>query len=56
MGATHIRLAVASEDVLEGALRTAWKLRVEKNKKAGRRKPATQKKSSPKKPGPKKRR
>jgi hypothetical protein len=56
MGATHIRLAVASEDVLEGALRTAWKLRVEKNKKAGRRKPATQKKSSPKKPAPKKRR
>ncbi|HEY2457853.1 MAG TPA: MmcQ/YjbR family DNA-binding protein [Candidatus Acidoferrum sp.] len=43
MGATHIRLAVASEDVLEGALRTAWKLRVEKNKKAGRRKPSAQK-------------
>jgi len=34
MGATHIRLAAASEDVLEGALRTAWKLRVEKNAKA----------------------
>src|SRR5215470_17053 len=31
MGMTHIRLAAASEDVLEGALRTAWKLRVEKN-------------------------
>jgi YjbR len=31
MGATHIRLAKASEDVLTGALRTAWKLRVEKN-------------------------
>ena len=31
MGATHIRLAAASQDVLEGALRTAWKLRVEKN-------------------------
>ena len=30
-GATHIRLAEASEDVLAGALRTAWKLRVEKN-------------------------
>src|SRR5262252_11242894 len=29
MGATHIRLAAASEDVLAGALRTAWKLRVE---------------------------
>jgi hypothetical protein len=37
MGATHIRLAVASEDVLEGALRTAWKLRVEKNAKASRK-------------------
>jgi hypothetical protein len=31
MGSTHIRLAKASEDVLTGALRTAWKLRVEKN-------------------------
>jgi len=40
MGATHIRLAPASEDVLAGALRTAWKLRVEKNAKAGSRKPA----------------
>ena len=38
MGATHIRLAAASEDVLEGALRTAWKLRVEKNAKAGKKK------------------
>ena len=34
MGATHIRLAAASEDVLEGALRTAWKLRLEKNAKS----------------------
>jgi hypothetical protein len=33
MGATHIRLAKAKEDVLSGALRTAWKLRVEKNAK-----------------------
>ena len=32
-GATHIRLAASSEDVLEGALRTAWQLRVEKNAK-----------------------
>ena len=31
MGMTHIRLAKASEEVLTGALRTAWKLRVEKN-------------------------
>lgn len=32
-GATHIRLASANEDLLTGALRTAWKLRVEKNRK-----------------------
>jgi hypothetical protein len=31
MGHTHIRLAAANEDVLTGALRTAWKLRFEKN-------------------------
>lgn len=29
-GMTHIRLAAANEDVVAGALRTAWKLRVEK--------------------------
>ena len=33
MGHTHIRLAAANEDVLTGALRTAWKLRVGKNAK-----------------------
>jgi hypothetical protein len=38
MGHTHIRLAAASEDVLEGALRTAWKLRVEQNARTKRRK------------------
>ncbi len=37
MGMTHIRLAAASGDVLEGALRAAWKLRVEKNAKAGKK-------------------
>jgi len=31
MGATHIRLARANRDILTGALRTAWKLRVDKN-------------------------
>jgi len=42
MGITHIRLARASQDVLAGALHTAWKLRVEKNKTSGKRsKPAT---------------
>jgi hypothetical protein len=33
MGATHIRLGQANEDVLKGALHAAWKLRVEKNSK-----------------------
>jgi len=36
-GATHVRLAVVSEDVLTGALRTAWNLRIEKNAKAGKK-------------------
>jgi hypothetical protein len=36
MGHTHIRLA-ASEDVLTGALRTAWKLRIDKNAKTSRK-------------------
>ncbi len=30
MGATHVRLAAANEDLLAGALRAAWKLRMEK--------------------------
>src|SRR5258708_26918296 len=38
MGMTHIRLAVASEDVLRGALQTAWNLRVEKNTKVSGKK------------------
>jgi hypothetical protein len=46
MGMTHIRLAAASVDVLEGALRTAWKLRVEKNAKSGK-KPRASKTSGP---------
>jgi hypothetical protein len=40
MGATHIRLAKANEDVLSGALRAAWKLRLEKNAEACRKKRA----------------
>jgi hypothetical protein len=40
MGMTHIRLAAASEDVLAGALRTAWKLRSERNAKSGKKKPS----------------
>ena len=38
MGMTHIRLAAANEDMLAGALRTAWSLRIEKNRRAGRKK------------------
>jgi hypothetical protein len=40
MGATHIRLGAATEDVLAGALHTAWKLRLEKNKKSSSKKVA----------------
>jgi hypothetical protein len=37
MGMTHIRLAVADEDSLRGALHSAWKLRTEKNHKGGKK-------------------
>jgi hypothetical protein len=37
MGMTHIVLAKASEDVLAGALRAAWKLRVDKNARVGKK-------------------
>ena len=37
-GATHLRLAAASEDVVTGVLHTAWKLRVDKNLASPRRK------------------
>jgi len=43
MGATHIRLAKANEDVLAGALHTAWKTRLDKNAKAGKKKQASRK-------------
>lgn len=33
-GATHVRLAAASEEILAGAMRSAWKLRIEKNHNA----------------------
>ncbi|MGB8325028.1 MAG: MmcQ/YjbR family DNA-binding protein [Candidatus Acidiferrum sp.] len=36
MGSTHIRLSAASEDVLSGALRTAWQIRVDKNANTGK--------------------
>ena len=40
MGATHIRLAKTNEDVLAGALHTAWRLRIEKNARSGGKKRA----------------
>src|SRR5438094_6221054 len=41
MGMTHIRLAVTNEDVLAGALRAAWKLRIQKNARTGGKKRAS---------------
>jgi hypothetical protein len=43
-GATHVRLEAANEDLLAGALHTAWKLRREKNGKSP--KPAKKKRST----------
>ena len=37
MGATHIVLAAANEDLLRGALKAAWRLRVEANAKSSTR-------------------
>jgi len=39
MGHTQVRLAAASEDVLAGALRAAWRLRTDMNAKTGRKNP-----------------
>jgi hypothetical protein len=44
-GMTHIRLSKADEDVLTGALRAAWMLRVERNSQT---KTKTKKKRAPK--------
>lgn len=52
MGMTHIRLAAANEDVLTGALRTSWKLRVEKNAKSGGKPKQKQRAASPTKRKP----
>ena len=49
-GATHVRLEAANEELLAGALRTAWKLRREKNEKTRKTapvpKPARKKRST----------
>jgi hypothetical protein len=36
-GATHVRLSEAKEDLLAGALRSAWKIRLDKNARAKKR-------------------
>jgi hypothetical protein len=54
MGMTHIRLAAASEDVLTGALHTAWRLRVDQNAKSGAKKRAKPKQAAVRKPRRKK--
>lgn len=36
MGITHIKLKLADEDSLRGALHSAWKLRAQKNRKGGK--------------------
>jgi len=46
MGMTHIRLAAAKEEVLAGALRTAWRLRIEKNAKSRQRSRAPAKRTA----------
>jgi hypothetical protein len=48
MGATHIRLDKTNEEQLTGALRTAWKLRLDMNAKAGRKKPTAPRKAAKK--------
>jgi hypothetical protein len=47
MGMTHIRLDTATEEAMEGALRTAWKLRVDKNAKTSRSRSAAKTKAGP---------
>ena len=49
MGATHVRLAAATETQLKEALHTAWKSRLEKNKSLKSRPMPANKKSKPKK-------
>jgi len=46
-GATHLKLSAANEDVAYGALQTAWKLRIEKNRTVGKKTRAPGKKKKP---------
>lgn len=52
-GATHIRLAQAHEDLLAGALHTAWKLRLEKNRRSAAGGPKRRRSAVPAPPPPK---
>ena len=52
MGVTHLRLENASEDVVAGALRTAWKLRVSKNEAADGKKRVASRKGAVRRPRP----
>jgi hypothetical protein len=45
-GATHLKLSAANEDLVYGALQTAWKLRIEKNRTAGKKSGAAKKKKN----------
>ncbi len=47
MGMTHIRLEAATEDLLSGALTTAWRLRLQKNSAAGNSRRTTRKPKPP---------
>jgi hypothetical protein len=49
-GATHVRLTEADEDTLAGALRTAWRLRLEKNEKPGKKPSAATRQTGASKP------
>src|SRR5215469_6852185 len=52
-GATHLKLSAANEDLVYGALQTAWKLRLEKNRRTSgkpRTATASKKKASPRNP------
>ncbi len=42
-GATHVVLAKANEDLLTGAVRTAWRIRLELNRKTHTKRPALSK-------------
>jgi YjbR len=46
-GATHLKLSAANEDLVYGALQTAWKLRLEKNRSVGKKTRVPAKKKKP---------